>query len=81
MVITHSGLLSIIMAAAVAHHPNSTHHWLSRPHEWGLDRETPHRIRNCDINALVFRYTLDANGQLIELNLSRVLMDDFVRPF
>ena len=81
VVITHSGLLSIIMAAAVAHHPNSTHHWLSRPHEWGLDRETPHRIRNCDINALVFRYTLDANGQLIELNLSRVLMDDFVRPF
>jgi broad specificity phosphatase PhoE len=74
VVITHSGLLAIIMAAAKA---NGRHDgdYLSNVRKWGLNPDHLHKIDNCDINKLVFRYEIDRNAK-VHLDLARVEMDN-----
>ena len=89
VVVTHSGLLSIIMAAAHAYavHPQglivnpagANVRWLSDPRTWGLERPMPHEINNCSISELSFDCVIDPNNQFIHFGLLNVLMDNYVR--
>jgi broad specificity phosphatase PhoE len=89
VVVTHSGLLSIIMAAAQAHAQLHSHgpalsmygnlHWLSTPQLWGLDKEKPHKINNCSISELVFRCNVDPTTHYIHFGLLNVPLDNFVK--
>jgi broad specificity phosphatase PhoE len=79
VVVTHSGLLDIIMKAARAHPIQSPMYWLIPSPTWRLDRSTSHSVHNCDINALEFRYVMTAANQLRQFNLLRIGMDDDVR--
>lgn len=86
VVVTHSGFLSIIMAAAVhareqmraLHRPYPDAHWLSDPTPWGLENDMPYRIDNCSVSQLVFDPLVDSSGHPIRFALYAAPLANYV---
>jgi len=76
VVITHSGLLAILMAAATTHVRSPRRHWLDAPERWHLDPDAPHPTHNCNINALVFQAVPGSPRPV--LHLVDVLFDNYI---
>jgi broad specificity phosphatase PhoE len=86
VVVTHSGFLSIIMAAAVHAHgqmsisrrPCPDAHWLSDPTPWGLENDMPYRIDNCSVSQLAFDPLVDSSGHHIHFALYAAPLANYV---